>query len=123
MAHRWTLTLRSIPAGCLILLLVIFCIRSRSSHDSQDVLGKPRNERRLWSEEVKHPLDPLTAAEYMTVQSVLREASLLGGYRQVLISVDLDDPPKDQVLAWKPGTPIPPRHAEVSVLELSILNR
>ncbi|KAG0617047.1 hypothetical protein M758_5G160400 [Ceratodon purpureus] len=119
MAHQWTLTLKSIPAGCLILLQIISCIRSiscvrsQSWHDSQDVLGKPRNERRLWSEEVKHPLDPLTSAEYMTVQSVLREASLLGGYKQVLISVDLDDPLKDEVLAWKPGTPIPTRHAEV----------
>ncbi|KAG0577614.1 hypothetical protein KC19_5G167900 [Ceratodon purpureus] len=114
MAHQWTLTLKLMLAGCLTLLLIISCdIRSQSSHDSQEVLGKPRNESRLWIEDVKHPLDPLPSAVCMTLQSVLREASLLGGDKQVLISVVLDDRLKDEVLASKPGTSISPQHAEV----------
>jgi primary-amine oxidase len=51
-----------------------------------------------------HPLDPLSAAEITTVAAVLRNsASVDATIRYALI--DLDEPIKHDVLAWKPGQP------------------
>ena len=121
MSHPWTLR---IPIACqvLVLVLVVFIV-DKSSESSpvdeslgvlSDSPGSPKKTRLLSSSQVaQHPLDPLTSSEYLLVQSVLRKASLLGGWRQVLVSVDLDDPEKHEVLGWKWGEPIPTRRAEV----------
>lgn len=52
-----------------------------------------------------HPLDPLSASEIDTTMAVLRAANAVDpGTRYSLI--DLDEPAKQEVLAWKPGQPI-----------------
>lgn len=49
-----------------------------------------------------HPLDGLSSAEHWTVRETLRAAGKLGeGVR--VVSVDLHEPPKAEVLAWKAG--------------------
>ena len=98
MSHPWTLRrAKPIPIVCLLVLVLVLV--------EFTFVGS--------SEVVQHPLDPLTSSEYRLVQSVLRKASLLGGWRQVLVSVDLDGPEKHEVLGWKWGEPIPSRRAEV----------
>ena len=55
-----------------------------------------------------HPLDGLTVAEYETVGAVLKESGKLDD-RSALVLVNLDEPDKQQVLAWKPGDTVPRR--------------
>jgi primary-amine oxidase len=114
MSHPWTLRIakKPIPIACLVLVLVL--VESLGVL-SDSASSSPKKTRVLSSssEVVQHPLDPLTSSEYLLVQSVLRKASLLGGWRQVLVSVDLHDPEKQEVLGWKWGEPIPSRRAEV----------
>ena len=55
-----------------------------------------------------YPLDGLTAAEYETVGAVLKESGKLDD-RSALVLVNLDEPDKQQVLAWKPGDEVPRR--------------
>lgn len=51
---------------------------------------------------VAHPLDPLTTTEHEAVLALLRDEAYLGaGGLYPLIT--LDEPPKEQVLAWTPG--------------------
>jgi len=60
------------------------------------------------AEEVRHPLDPLTAAEISTVVSVLEDAGKVDDsarFAQILLS----EPAKKAVLDWKPGDAIPRR--------------
>lgn len=53
---------------------------------------------------VKHPLEPLTAAELSTAVDILRRERSLGqGCR--FVSATLHEPPKDHVLAFSPGGP------------------
>lgn len=59
---------------------------------------------------VRHPLDPLTAAEYAAVPAALVEAGYVEEFRGLYPFVTLEEPPKADVLAWRPGEPIP-RHA------------
>lgn len=51
-----------------------------------------------------HPLDALTSREYWTVYDVLRASGRLDSTTRYA-SVSLREPPKAEVLAWKPGTP------------------
>jgi primary-amine oxidase len=53
-----------------------------------------------------HPLDPLTAAEIETAMAVLRQSGKIDASFR-FPAVSLQEPPKAQVLAWKPGSPIP----------------
>jgi primary-amine oxidase len=55
--------------------------------------------------EVHHPLDALTPAEYWKAYNVLRDAGKLAP-KTAFASVLLREPPKAEVLAWKPGQPI-----------------
>lgn len=120
MARPWARIAKLIPAVGLVLflgILLIFIFNGSNDSSSQEsrVFSKTANSRKLSSTEVvKHPLDPLTSAEFLIVQSVLQNASLLGGQNQVLNTVELDDPEKPEVMGWEPGSPIPARHAEVS---------
>jgi primary-amine oxidase len=62
-----------------------------------------------------YPLDALTAPEYWTVYETMKASGRLeAGARFTL--VNLHEPPKAEVLAWKPGTPFR-REALVVVLQ------
>ncbi len=63
---------------------------------------------------VHHPLDALTPEEYWTVYNVLRDAGKLQD-KTIFSSVLLREPLKADVLAWKPGDPIP-RKADAVLL-------
>ena len=58
-----------------------------------------------------HPLDSLKTQEYWTIYDVLRDSGKLPE-GVIFSSVLLHEPPKDKVLAWKPGDPVF-REAEV----------
>jgi primary-amine oxidase len=51
-----------------------------------------------------HPRDALTAAEYSTVFDVLK-ASGKANDKTRYARINLQEPPKTEVLAWKKGTP------------------
>jgi primary-amine oxidase len=51
-----------------------------------------------------HPLDPLTRAEHWVVYDVLRDSGRLDAHARYA-GVSLVEPPKADVLAWKPGMP------------------
>ena len=51
-----------------------------------------------------YPLDPLTAAEINKVVSILKSNKLING-RQLFNIINLKEPPKKEVLAYKPGMP------------------
>ncbi len=51
-----------------------------------------------------HPLDALSASEYWTVFEVMKASSKLTDASRYA-SVNLKEPPKTEVLAWKEGTP------------------
>lgn len=58
------------------------------------------------SPQTTHPLDALSSQEYWTVYEVLKASGRIDsdtGYASVLLHA----PPKDRVLAWKTGDPIP----------------
>lgn len=61
-----------------------------------------------------HPLDGLTTAEYWAAYDVLQQAGHIDA-ESFFSSVLLREPPKDLVLAWKEGSPIP-READVVIL-------
>ncbi len=50
----------------------------------------------------EHPMDAFSSAEHWTIREVLRAAGKLEGEIR-FVSVDLHEPPKAEVLAWKPG--------------------
>ncbi len=49
-----------------------------------------------------HPLDPLTAAEYARAVTLLREAGHVADSSR-FVALELRDPDKAEVLAWRPG--------------------
>ncbi len=55
---------------------------------------------------VYHPLDGLTPPEYWTIYQVVRDAGHIQE-KTIIISVLMNEPPKAEVLAWKPGEPMP----------------
>ena len=65
-----------------------------------------------------HPLDAMKTQEYWTVYDVLRDSGKVPP-ETVTHSVLLHEPPKDKVLAWKPGDPIF-REAEVILLHKGV---
>jgi primary-amine oxidase len=66
-----------------------------------------------------HPLDPLTAAEVARAASVVRADNAFAAQssRCRFITIALQEPPKDAVLAWESGGPLPAREAEVVILD------
>ncbi|MET3805298.1 primary-amine oxidase [Nakamurella sp. UYEF19] len=59
-----------------------------------------------------HPLDPLSAAEISRTVELLRAAGAVGDtYR--FASITLAEPPKQQMLAWRVGDPVPRRSSSV----------
>ncbi|GMU56602.1 MAG: amine oxidase [Candidatus Xenobia bacterium] len=65
----------------------------------------------------EHPLDPLTQPEIETAVAVLKREGKLDDKARLPTMV-LDEPPKAQVLAFKPGDPVP-RRAFVVILDRS----
>ena len=63
----------------------------------------------------KHPLDALTAPEMWAVYDTLRDSGHLEANARITM-VTLHEPPKDEVLAWKPGVTFR-REALVVVLQ------
>jgi primary-amine oxidase len=59
-----------------------------------------------------HPLDPLTAQEYWTVYEVLHASGKADAKTRYPL-IQLQEPPKGEVLAWKPGQPVQRRAAVV----------
>ena len=56
----------------------------------------------------KHPLDPLSAAEFRQVAAALRrDSGVTERYR--FASIALEEPPKTDVRAWQVGDPVPRR--------------
>jgi primary-amine oxidase len=64
---------------------------------------------------VHHPLDALTPDEYWTIYRALRDAGHVKE-QTVFTSVLLHEPPKQEVLKWKAGDPIP-RKADVVLFD------
>src|SRR4029077_3773232 len=52
-----------------------------------------------------HPLDGLTAPEYWTSYEVLKASGKVNSKTRYTL-VQLQEPPKEEVLAWKPGQPM-----------------
>jgi primary-amine oxidase len=67
------------------------------------------------STRVLHPLDPLTADEIGRAWQLLRAAHSLAASSRV-ISIALHEPPKDVVLGYRPGEPVP-RAAEIVLID------
>jgi primary-amine oxidase len=59
----------------------------------------------LKAQTAKHPLDGLTSTELWTTYEVLRASGKVDADTRYPM-VQLKEPPKDEVLAWKPGQPI-----------------
>ncbi|KAM0069842.1 putative primary-amine oxidase [Helianthus debilis subsp. tardiflorus] len=60
-----------------------------------------------------HPLDPLTVPEINNIRSILSAYEPFSSSFPSINTLSLDEPDKRQVLAWKPGDPLPPRRASV----------
>ncbi|KAL2902029.1 Primary amine oxidase [Bienertia sinuspersici] len=66
------------------------------------------------SDMVHHPLDPLTIPELNRVRSTVTSHALFNAANShALHSVALEEPPKERVMRWKEGDPLPPRKASV----------
>ena len=59
----------------------------------------------VWSQVAKHPLDGLTASEIWTAYEVLHSSQRVDADTRYP-TVQLHEPPKEEVLAWKPGQPM-----------------
>ena len=62
-----------------------------------------------WAQAPAHPLDALTQAEHWTVYDVIRDSGRMDAETRYA-GVSLHEPPKAEVLAWKPGCPSGARH-------------
>ena len=61
---------------------------------------------------VAHPLDPLSPTEFQSTAAILRrDQGLNDSWR--FASIELKEPPKIDVKAWKPGDPVPRRSLSV----------
>ena len=62
-------------------------------------------ERRMWPQvAAMHPMDGLTTDEIRSVTDVLRGGGKFDDATRV-VSMALDEDPKDEVRAWRPGQP------------------
>jgi primary-amine oxidase len=59
----------------------------------------------VWPQSPQHPLDGLTAPEIWTAYEVLQASHKVGADTRFPM-VQLHEPPKEEVLAWKPGQPM-----------------
>jgi len=59
----------------------------------------------IWAQSAKHPLDGLTATEFGTATAVLHASGKTDAKTRYPM-IQLKEPPKEEVLAWKPGQPV-----------------
>ena len=59
----------------------------------------------LGAQTAKHPLDGLTAPEHWTIHDVLQAAGKIDDKTRFPM-IQLKEPPKEEVLTWKPGQPV-----------------
>ncbi|MGL3214892.1 hypothetical protein [Bradyrhizobium sp. BR 1433] len=72
-------------------------------------------ERRMWPQAAAtHPMDGLTTDEIRSVSDILRGAGKLDDSARV-VSMSVEEDPKDEVRAWKPGQPFT-RRASATLL-------
>src|SRR5262252_9218512 len=68
--------------------------------------GRPRTLVSTWRERaprmVQHPLEPLSADEFRQTASILRREGLVRDTFR-FASIELKEPPKGEVRAWRPG--------------------
>jgi primary-amine oxidase len=66
-----------------------------------------------------HPLDPLSAEEIEAAAAAVRAAEQFASLSEVarFITIDLHEPVKSAVLAWDAGGGLPPREAEIVLLD------
>lgn len=105
---------RVLPAATIILFFALLILYG--SYKQPEPGTKYATWSKTWDvtdQRVLHPLDPLTTSEFLRIQETLRNKKLLGREKQVLHSIELDDPEKHGVLQWETGNPIPARCAEV----------
>ncbi|KAL2608187.1 hypothetical protein R1flu_026760 [Riccia fluitans] len=58
-----------------------------------------------------HPLDPLCPGELLLVRSILINASIMSPVDNIIATLEVEEPEKSVVKAWKPGQELPPRKA------------
>src|SRR5262245_60389697 len=82
------------------------------------ILAEPmaaQAERRMWPQAAAtHPMDGLTTDEIRSVTEILRGAGKLDDAARV-VSMTVEQDPKDEVRAWKPGQPFA-RRAHATLL-------
>ncbi|KAJ0478136.1 putative primary-amine oxidase [Helianthus annuus] len=83
-------------------------LRSRSTIDTP-----VHNSDHHFTDTPLHPLDPLTIPEINKIRSILSAYEPFSSSFPSINTLSLDEPDKCQVLAWKPGDPLPPRRASV----------
>lgn len=59
----------------------------------------------VWPQNAKHPLDGLTAPEEWTAYEVIQVSGKVDAKTRYTM-IQLKEPPKEEVLAWKPGQPM-----------------
>ncbi|MEZ5288129.1 MAG: hypothetical protein R2712_25700 [Vicinamibacterales bacterium] len=95
---------RTTDARCLTLVLLILvaagCGAPPADQPAGDTAPAPQTPV------VTHPLDALSPGEIATAAAVLREAGRADD-RTLFASISLEEPPKEAVLAWRSGAPIP----------------
>jgi len=60
----------------------------------------------LASASISHPMDPLTTEELSAVTVTLAKENLVGA-TDLYSLITLEEPPKEDVLKWRPGDPVP----------------
>ena len=60
----------------------------------------------LASASISHPMDPLTTEELSAVTMTLAKENLVGA-TDLYSLITLEEPPKEEVLKWRPGDPVP----------------
>ena len=60
----------------------------------------------LASASISHPMDPLTTEELSAVTMTLAKENLVGA-TDLYSLITLEEPPKEDVLKWRPGDPVP----------------
>ncbi len=86
----------------VVLLLLALC----PAHAQHSAAEAPKPQ---------HPLDPLTAGEYWTINDTLRASGHLGD-DTLFASLLLHEPDKDKVLVWREGQPFS-READVVLID------
>ncbi|CAN1186077.1 Amine oxidase [copper-containing] gamma 1 [Linum perenne] len=103
----------------LITLILLFHFSPFTPHNSSDSssaddkINRRQPNHRHNSAALRHPLDPLTAAEIRKTRSILSTYKPFQLHFPSIQSLTLDEPDKSRVLSWIPGDPIPPRKAFV----------